>query len=603
MGTPSHYCWLDYFAMSSLTFAIKKRQFRPKGCTMALRFQMKKSLLALLPWMVTVAAAQQDGPFPAEVVFTHYGTSPARAWQIELDCFVPVEAVKDWGWKAEVGRYSVTFDADGRSFSVPYRVQAGTNIFSMATAAKKMGANGEWKPGSRTFVVFGVIRNITFADGIFKVDSTLPAKPKATTLAHPDRLVLDFDGMRLDSRLASRLPEGVSAAAHGPFGTRITVQTEKPVALAANQIPSSRLFILNLNGIPEKPRGTSDEIATPLPGNQTAVDPITDPGSQGGSEPPISTQPPVEVPPIPTGPKTASARPPVLRREVGNKATVVIDYSGALSSSPQIRRPEMDLLELVLPGMTYSGEPTVSLPTKMIEGVTIEQGAVATILRFKMARPLGVELSLVKGAVALIFTQPKVGDGRLAGKTIVVDPGHGGHDSGARAPDKSVNEKSLTLAISMKLADELTAQGATVIMTRKTDVFIPLKERPMMGNRTGADFFVSIHINSNKVANSTSGQITFYHKSDPVGQLLAECIQQEMAKVSGIKSIGAWSDGRIYDSGFAVLRHATMPAVLVECGFINHRTDRSKMVTEEFQSNMAKAIVQGIKVFLGDVEK
>lgn len=157
----------------------------------------------------------------------------------------------------------------------------------------------------------------------------------------------------------------------------------------------------------------------------------------------------------------------------------------------------------------------------------------------------------------------------------------------------------MTLSISKRVSDALTAQGATVIMTRKTDVFIPLQERSMIANRTGADIFVSIHINSSSSGSFTGG-MTFYHKKDPIGQLLADCIQREIGKVSKLKSHGAWSDQRLYESGLAVLRHSQMPAVLIEMGFINQAGDRNRMLSADFQNAVAEAIVKGIKVYLGN---
>jgi len=193
-----------------------------------------------------------------------------------------------------------------------------------------------------------------------------------------------------------------------------------------------------------------------------------------------------------------------------------------------------------------------------------------------------------------------VGNGKLAGKIVVVDPGHGGHDSGAKSPDGGYQEKNLTLKIGKYLSDKLASEGATVIMTRKTDVFIELTERAAIANRNNADFFISVHINSSSQNSTTSGTITFYHNQDPIKQLLADCIQREIAKVSKLRSIGTWSDTRIYQSGFSVLRNSKMPGVLVECGFINRSVDLKRMVTDDFQRAAAAAIVKGIKVYLGD---
>ncbi|HQU17741.1 MAG TPA: N-acetylmuramoyl-L-alanine amidase [Fimbriimonadaceae bacterium] len=183
---------------------------------------------------------------------------------------------------------------------------------------------------------------------------------------------------------------------------------------------------------------------------------------------------------------------------------------------------------------------------------------------------------------------------------MVVDAGHGGHDTGARSPDKKLNEKDLALAIANLTAKRLSEQGATVVLTRKGDQFIALKERSEIANRNCAHFFLSVHINSNQVANSSTGGITFYHQQDPVGMLLADCIQGEIAKVSGLPNLGTWSDRRIYETGFAVLRYAKMPAVLIEMGFINNSKDRARMSTADFKEKVAGAIVQGLRAYLGD---
>jgi N-acetylmuramoyl-L-alanine amidase len=165
-----------------------------------------------------------------------------------------------------------------------------------------------------------------------------------------------------------------------------------------------------------------------------------------------------------------------------------------------------------------------------------------------------------------------------------------------------VLEKDLTLKIGTFLAEALTAEGATVILTRKTDVNPSLRERSAIANRNHADFFISIHINSNRLANSRSGSIAFHHGEEPIGSLLAECIQGEVAKAGGLPSLGPESDTSIYSSGFAVLRYAKMPAMLLECGFINDAHDLRRMVTDDFQRKIATAVVQGLKVYLGDAK-
>jgi N-acetylmuramoyl-L-alanine amidase len=153
------------------------------------------------------------------------------------------------------------------------------------------------------------------------------------------------------------------------------------------------------------------------------------------------------------------------------------------------------------------------------------------------------------------------------------------------------------------VASKLAQAGATVIMTRRTDVFISLTARAEVANKSKADFFVSCHINDSGGPRNMAGTITFHHKGNQISRVLAECIQHEIAKVSGLANTGVWSDGKIYPvSGFSVLRNTKMPGVLIEFGFIDNAGDRKRMVTDQFQDAVAKAVVQGIKVYLGDAK-
>jgi N-acetylmuramoyl-L-alanine amidase len=218
-------------------------------------------------------------------------------------------------------------------------------------------------------------------------------------------------------------------------------------------------------------------------------------------------------------------------------------------------------------------------------------------LTFNLKRALASELWMDGKTVRLTIKKP-LGSGNLAGMTIVVDPGHGGHDSGTKA--NGVTEKELNLIMGKLIADKLTAEGANVIITRRTDVFITLPNRAKIANDNDADLFISTHINSTAKGGSQSGSIVFHHKGNEVGKMLAQCIFDEIADVNGLPDLGVWSDGRIYQSGFSVLRNTKMPGVLLELGFMNNPTDRNRMVTKDFQDKVAAAVVKGIKVYLAN---
>lgn len=558
---------------------------------------MKSWILALAPWMVAASvAAQSDGPRPADVVFTHYGKVSTTAWQIGEDCYVPAEAVVRWGWKAKVGKTDVTLTADDRTAVVPLKVLGGRSSINLGLAARKFGAGGEWKSGTGTYVVFALVRAVAVRDGVVSVDSTLPIKPKLSFLDGPPRLILDFGGAKLDSKAKQELSPDSRVGMFEPTVFRIVIETSKRPEIPPHQIRPSRDFEFNYGAAPEAPVAidpkTIDQGMHPTQGVGDYQSTINDFGSVTGS-----VQDPLLVP----SPSTRVG-PPIVLSSTDRRIVLQFKPTSKLMSTPQVKRLESNVVELTLPGALFEGEIEFKLDLAGIRSTSVVQGPASTIFTFVLDRPMGIEISNIGANVNLSFVIPKIGDGKLSSKTVVVDAGHGGHDGGAKAPDGSALEKRMTLSIAKLLSDALVAEGAVVVMTRTDDTFVPLKERPAIATRTKADFFISVHINSNAAGRTSTGGMTFYHANDPISQLLAECVQTQIAKVSKLKNLGAWSDSRIYDIGFAVLRLATMPAVLIEMGFINNPNDRARMLTKEFQEQVASAIVKGLKVYLGEKE-
>jgi N-acetylmuramoyl-L-alanine amidase len=230
--------------------------------------------------------------------------------------------------------------------------------------------------------------------------------------------------------------------------------------------------------------------------------------------------------------------------------------------------------------------------------VTYSVAAKDTIVRVALKKPMGVSVEPAGNKLSISISQPRSAGGTLADKTIVIDPGHGGTDGGARSG--SLHEKNFTLQISKLVVQMLKEQGAAVVMTRSTDATVGLTSRPQVANDSNAHFFVSIHINSNTVANSQSGSFVYYHGPDKDGRLLADLISEEIGKVSPLKSHGSRSDFTVAKTkGFAVLRGSKMPGVLVEVAYINNSTDRKHLQDSAFQKKIAEAIVRGIKAYIG----
>jgi N-acetylmuramoyl-L-alanine amidase len=185
--------------------------------------------------------------------------------------------------------------------------------------------------------------------------------------------------------------------------------------------------------------------------------------------------------------------------------------------------------------------------------------------------------------------------GPLAGKVIVVDPGHGGADSGApsaaaKAKDR-VLEKDITLDIGLRLARLLGEKGATVVLTRKDDTYLPLPDRAEVANRLKADAFISVHCNSCGTPNTLHGTSVYYDHADSAG--FAQCVQNEL-----IRELGRRDNG-IRNANFSVIRRAQCPGVLVETAFINHDEEMELLTDPDFRERAAAAIVRGVARFFG----
>jgi N-acetylmuramoyl-L-alanine amidase len=168
---------------------------------------------------------------------------------------------------------------------------------------------------------------------------------------------------------------------------------------------------------------------------------------------------------------------------------------------------------------------------------------------------------------------------------IIIDPGHGGHDSGTVGIG-GVQEKDVILPISLDVAEILRKQGIEIIMTRDTDTFISLEGRTDMANDLNADLFVSIHANAINLSRpDVNGLETYYYDS---GRRLAEIIHWSVLNGVNIDDRG------IRRARFYVLRHSTMPAVLVEVGFLTGEEDASRLKDPDHRRQMAEAIARGV---------
>ncbi len=198
-------------------------------------------------------------------------------------------------------------------------------------------------------------------------------------------------------------------------------------------------------------------------------------------------------------------------------------------------------------------------------------------------------------------------------KTICLDPGHGGRDTGNRVGWHY--EKIYTLALAGELRDQLKKAGFNVILTRTRDTYVELPDRPALANQRGADLFVSLHFNATPTgknlvegpqtycitpvgASSTDAQgegsnrgPTPANRDEDESLLLADQIQKSLVGNLGVEDRG------VRRARFAVLRDARMPAVLIEGGYMTHPFESKQIYSSAYRRQMAQAIVKGILAY------
>jgi N-acetylmuramoyl-L-alanine amidase len=197
-------------------------------------------------------------------------------------------------------------------------------------------------------------------------------------------------------------------------------------------------------------------------------------------------------------------------------------------------------------------------------------------------------------------------------RTVILDAGHGGHDSGAVG--KLGREKEYALDVAVRAKALLESRGYRVLLTRKSDYFIPLEKRSAFANKQQNAIFISIHFNKSKTAAGT-GIETFAlaprgvpsmgeedvtvnavreypgHKRDPENILLATAVHSSLLRYCPLPDRG------IKRARFHVIRETKIPAILIEGGFLNHPLDARMVASGSYRQRMAMAIAEGVTRF------
>jgi N-acetylmuramoyl-L-alanine amidase len=175
---------------------------------------------------------------------------------------------------------------------------------------------------------------------------------------------------------------------------------------------------------------------------------------------------------------------------------------------------------------------------------------------------------------------------KISEATIVIDPGHGGSDTGALTTNQKHYEKTYTLDTAQRLQKQLQQAGANVILTRKGDSDMDLASRARLANKLNADVFISLHFDSTSDKSQATG-ITTYYYSEKKDQPLAQNIQRQF------KHLALPSRGTRFGD-FEVTRENEQPAILIEGGYLNNKKDYKQVANPAYRQKLADCILQGL---------
>jgi len=241
--------------------------------------------------------------------------------------------------------------------------------------------------------------------------------------------------------------------------------------------------------------------------------------------------------------------------------------------------------------------PTLNLPSNSpFSSVSFQQQEDSVVVTFtlKQGSSLDGYYCTQSGFSQTLQVKPKAvfSDGSLTGAVILIDPGHGGTDAGASATlnGKNVYEKNLNLQHALKIRDSLVAKGATVYMTRSTDVTVSLEERLEMSRNLMPDLFISVHENSMKAGNSgVYGVVSLYREK--TGEGFAQLLYDRYAADLSRKKTG------IRAENLYVCRGYWCPSVLLECGFMSNSAELAWLSSADTSTAIGNVVANSVSQY------
>jgi N-acetylmuramoyl-L-alanine amidase len=492
------------------------------------------------------------------------------------------------------------------------------------------------------------------------IDLESDVKFSSQRIANPARIYFDLPETRLASTLVGKtfdVDDGflkkVRVAQFAPRRTRIVLEVDNLSDYDAFLLPNPSRLIIDIHGKNFRARqqkqgeATEDEsaslgkVASNSENNSNDEDndnddtaektpvPSDDGASTGTARPAVAVRTPVSSPPLSAGkPQTNTVVKRIVEADDDDEESVPVTTTKpkvrALPSAAPDKREPLNLAsdsEELESSTTETNHDDSDGPRHANSAqVPGSPKPVASDLDIRVASPtIAGERSLIRAL------------GLKIGK-IVIDAGHGGHDTGTIGPN-GLEEKDLVLDVGRRLGRLLeTRLGAEVVYTRKDDTFIPLETRTAIANQARADLFVSIHANSSHdpaargvetyYLNFTSSpdalevaarenavsEASIYELQDLVKKIaLKEKIEesrefawdvQESLHSSLAAKAPAIRDRGVKKAPFIVLIGANMPSILAEISFVSNPTDEHRLSTGEYRERIAESLYHGIAKYV-----
>ncbi|MBP6750408.1 MAG: N-acetylmuramoyl-L-alanine amidase [Xanthomonadaceae bacterium] len=474
-----------------------------------------------------------------------------------------------------------------------------------------------------------------------RAELQLPAEPtyKAFALRGPDRWVIDVSGIDAGKPLRLPAPAGLIKAVRtgrpAADTLRIVFDLASPMAAPKPRIETAASGVRLVFEWPGQPAASAPQASTIQTSASQANPPQAGAIASAAAGHSATASPSPNLASTATAPKPTTVATKPIEAVPGSGPIVAVAPTGgsvaqtAAQTSAQTSPPPSTTIPKPPPSATVpaSTQPAATLPTPSVaQGTTKPATATAAIASPTTAPP-------PTSATLPPMPMPR----GLSGRPLIVaiDAGHGGQDPGAIGPTGK-REKDVTLAIARELARQINATpGLKAVLTRDTDMFLPLPRRTQLARQAKADMFVSIHADAaeNRAAKGSSVYVLSLrgasskrarwladkeNAADLIGghpvpeanntltSVLLDLTQSGQMRASesaaahvldGLKGVGYNHKPHIERANFSVLRTSDMPAMLVETAFISNPDEEKRLTDPAYQRNLARAVLAGVDTY------